>query len=154
MGRELIELWREHDSTGLRAEAKLIPHRSRGARRPENIREFQRRFRDDTANYKGKPPGFPFFNGYGPSPWFEGGDDGLSRDACACGGRARSSGWTGNGRCRWWFVECPSDQAIALLRREPPVRQRAPECLGCLSFQKLPGLISPCLLNHNPGRKS
>ncbi len=24
MGRELIELWREHDSTGLRAEAKLI----------------------------------------------------------------------------------------------------------------------------------
>ncbi len=60
MGRELIELWREHDSTGLRAEAKLIPHRSRGARRPENIREFQRRFRDDTANYKGKPPGFPF----------------------------------------------------------------------------------------------
>ena len=24
MGSELLELWREHDSTGLRAEAKLI----------------------------------------------------------------------------------------------------------------------------------
>lgn len=49
MGRELTELWREHDSTGLRAEAKLI-HTALAVRvAPKTHANLQRRFRDDTA---------------------------------------------------------------------------------------------------------
>jgi hypothetical protein len=57
--RELIELWREHDSTGLRAEAKLI-HTALAVRvAPKTYANLQRRFRDD--KHKREAFGLPFF---------------------------------------------------------------------------------------------
>ena len=60
--RELIELRRGHDSTGLRAEHALNTPHSRCASLAKRT-SCLRRFADDTATRKkGKPPGFPFFH--------------------------------------------------------------------------------------------
>ena len=60
MERELIELWREHDSTGLRAEAKLI-HTALAVRvAPKTYANFSVASETTQQTIKGKPPGFPF----------------------------------------------------------------------------------------------
>ena len=99
MGRELVELWREHDSTGLRAEAKLI-HTALAVRvAPKTYAKFSVAY-ETTQQHIREAFGLPFFNGYCPSPWFEAGDGGCLRDACACDGHAKSIGRTQNARYR------------------------------------------------------
>ena len=63
--RELIGLWREHDSTGLRAETKL-KHTALAVRVARKHTRSQRRFRDDTAKLKmgsRQAPHFSFLGG-------------------------------------------------------------------------------------------
>lgn len=99
MGRELVELWREHDSTGLRAEAKLI-HTALAVRvAPKTHAKFSVAY-ETTQQHIREAFGLPFFNGYCPSPWFEAGDGGCLRDVCACDGRAKSIGRTQNAHYR------------------------------------------------------
>jgi hypothetical protein len=60
VGRELVELWREHDSTGLRAEAKLI-HTALAVRvAPKTRANFSVASETTQQTIKGKPLGFPF----------------------------------------------------------------------------------------------
>lgn len=60
MGPELNEFWREHDSTGLRAEAKL-KHTAFAVRvAPKTYASFRVASETIKQAEKGKPVGFPF----------------------------------------------------------------------------------------------
>src|SRR6267154_2719590 len=122
---ELIGLWREHDSTGLRAEPKLI-HTALAVRVARKhackLALLPRRHGKMVRN--GEPCGSPFhFRSCGSSSLSDGDDDGRSRDVCVHAGRAKWLCWRSIQRYVCWSAEPGRPQVPGFARRKLRARE-------------------------------
>ena len=128
--RELIELWREHDSTGLRAEPKLI-HTALAVRVARKhackLALLPRRHGKNGKKWGAirLPISFcPFhFRSCGSSSLSDDDDDGRSRGVCVHAGRAKWLCWRSIRRYGCWPAEPGRLQVPGFARRKLRARE-------------------------------
>lgn len=123
MRLELIGLWREHDSTGLRADPKL-KHTALAVRVARKRANFSVASVDDTANWKERgAAGLPvsIFKSFSES-LFDGDDGGRRGDACAYVGRALWHDWVVHAQRYLWIPEWAQRKPVTVPQTGPELR--------------------------------
>src|SRR5260370_28459175 len=138
----MMGLWREHESTGFRARAKMIqPALAVRVARKQACKLALLARRHGKMVRNGEPTGSPFrfahfiVRSYGSSSLSDGDDDGRSRDVCAHAGRAKWLCWRSIQRYGCWPAEPGRLQVPGFARRKLRARESKQILRRSLSLQ-------------------